>query len=140
MLRRRSPAVQLCGVDPSDVMVTQAARRNPGADLRLGAAAAIPFPKGHADIVLSVNNMPMWPDLAAGLHEVGRVLAPNGTALFAWHGGEDPRGHQRRLVLPPQRLEELDSAIRERFEHARLRRLRRSDLWEASGPRRFDRA
>ncbi|HEY7626050.1 MAG TPA: methyltransferase domain-containing protein [Ilumatobacteraceae bacterium] len=132
-LRRRSPGLDVCGVDPSELMVARARRRNPHADLHVGAAAAIPFPNHHADLVLSVNNIPMWPDLAAGMSEVARILTAQGKALFAWHGGTDPRGHQRRLVLSPDRLQEIELAIRAHFTDVSARRLHRSELWEASG-------
>jgi SAM-dependent methyltransferase len=133
MLRRREPGLSVAGVDPSELMVERARRRNPTADLQLGAAAAMPFPDGHADIVVAVNNIPMWPDLDAALAEVHRVLRPGGIALFAWHGGHDPRGHQRRLVLSSDRMAEIDQAIRRYFPEVHLRTLQHSDLWEFQG-------
>lgn len=132
MFHDRAPGLALAGVDPSELMVERARRRNPQADLYLGAAAAMPFPDGHADIVISVNNIPMWPDLDAGLAEIRRVLAPGGVAMLAWHGGHDPRGHQRRLVLQPDRKTAIDAAIRHRFPRTSARTLQHSDVWEVS--------
>jgi SAM-dependent methyltransferase len=129
----RAPQLAIAGVDPSELMVRRAQRRSPQADLRLGAAAAMPFPDGHADVVISVNNLPMWPDLAAALREIHRVLRPGGAVVLAWHGGRDPRGHQRRLVLERGRRAEIDAAIRGQFPDARARTLRHSDVWEATG-------
>ncbi len=67
MFHDRVPQLAMAGVDPSELMVRRARRHNPHADLQLGAAAAMPFPDGHADLMISVNNIPMWPDLDAGL-------------------------------------------------------------------------
>ena len=53
------------------------------------------FVDACADLVVSVNNVPMWPDIDAGLAEVRRILAAGGQVLIAWHGGHDPRGHPR---------------------------------------------
>jgi SAM-dependent methyltransferase len=132
MLHRRMPGLELCGVDPSELMVRRARRRNLQADLHVGAAAAMPFPDGHADLILSVNNVPMWPDLDAALAEVSRVLRPGGIALIAWHGGHQPRGHQRRLVLAPDREEAVTAAIRRRFPTVTVSILQHSILWEAT--------
>jgi ubiquinone/menaquinone biosynthesis C-methylase UbiE len=133
MLHARSSDLVLAGVDPSELMVRRARRRNSRADLHLGAAAAIPFPDGYADIVISVNNIPMWPDLDAGLAEIRRVLQPAGVAMIAWHGGHDPRGHQRRLVLGPERKAVYESAMQRVFPVMTARTLQHSDVWEVSG-------
>lgn len=134
MLHDRAPGLELAGVDPSEIMVRRARRRNPHADLHLAAAAAMPFPDGHADVIVSVNNIPMWPDLDAGLVEIRRVLRPGGVALLAWHGGHDPRGHQRRLVLPPVRKAAIDIAVGRQFPELRVRTLQHSDVWEVVAP------
>jgi len=133
-LRAKEPTVSLAGVDPSELMVAAALRRNPGADLRVGAAAAMPFEDATADIVVSVNNMPMWPDVDAALVEIRRVIRPGGLLLIAWHGGTDPRGHQRQLTFPPERLTALDATIRRHFSGVQRRPLRHSELWEAHQP------
>ena len=130
MLHDRAPQLAVAGVDPSELMVDRAQRRNRQADLYLGAVAAMPFPDDHADLVVAVNNLPMWPDLDAGLREIARVLRPAGSVLIAWHGGHDPRGHQRRLVLAPDRKASIDAAIRRRFPEFRTRVLQHSDVWE----------
>jgi SAM-dependent methyltransferase len=133
-LHRREPSLRLGGVDPSQVMVAMARRRNPAAHLRVGAAAEVPFPDGWADVVVIVNNLPLWPDLDAGLDEVRRVASPSGQVLAAWHGGWRPRGHQRALVLDPTRLAEIDAAFARHFPGGTRRALQHSDLWAAGGP------
>jgi SAM-dependent methyltransferase len=130
-LAEREPTLRLAGVDPSELMVGAARRRNPHADLRVGAAAVMPFADAAADLVLAVNNAPMWPDPAAALAEIRRVLAPSGTLFVAWHGGSDPRGHQKRLVLDRDRFGSLDTAFRRAFPIVRHRSIAHSELWEA---------
>jgi len=80
----RTPASLVCGVEVSAEALA-AARRRFAAELasgRLvlseGSAAALPFPDGGLDAVLTVNTLQFWPDPAAGAREVARVLAPGG--------------------------------------------------------------
>jgi ubiquinone/menaquinone biosynthesis C-methylase UbiE len=129
MIHQRAPRLELAGVEPSELMVKQARRRNPPADLRLGAASSMPFPDGHTDLIIAVNNLPMWPDLDAALVEIQRVLRPGGTALLAWHGGRDPRGHQKALTLAPDRKALIDAAIQARFPEMRTTTLEHSETW-----------
>lgn len=132
MLRRREPSIQGAGVDPSGLMVAAARRRNRGADIHLGAAASLPFGDGSADVVIAVNNVRMWPDVGAALREIRRVLADDGHLLIAWHGGTEPIGHQRQLVLSAARLAELDAAVAEVFPSATRRTLHHSELWSTA--------
>lgn len=73
------------GVDHSEVMVQEARKRNAAAvaagkvDLRQGTAAALPFGDASFDKVFTVNSVHHWPDRAAGLREILRVLKPGGT-------------------------------------------------------------
>jgi ubiquinone/menaquinone biosynthesis C-methylase UbiE len=82
------------GVDTSDVMLSQARRRNAAAvragrvDLRLGSAVALPFSDGTFDKVFVVNSLHHWPDPSAGLRELWRVLNPGGQVAII----EQPRG------------------------------------------------
>jgi SAM-dependent methyltransferase len=128
-LHRRNPAMRLAGVEPSDVMLAAAHTRNPTAALHLGAAAAMPFDDATADVVLSVNNLPMWPDLDAALAEIRRVLHPKGHVFIAWHGGTRPVGHQKKLVLSPKRLSEIDTLVSDHFPSAQRWTLHHSELW-----------
>jgi SAM-dependent methyltransferase len=76
----------VAGVDASDVMVRQAARRNHAVvrsgrgELRRAEAARLPFPTARFTRVCSVNSARFWPSLAAGLAELHRVLAPGGAS------------------------------------------------------------
>ncbi|MFE3554830.1 class I SAM-dependent methyltransferase [Streptomyces sp. NPDC059193] len=86
---RRSAHV--IGVDPSDVMLAMARRRCAPViargRLRLvsGTAARTGEPDASADVVISVNNLQLWPDLTAALAELHRVLRPGGRMVLAAH-------------------------------------------------------
>jgi SAM-dependent methyltransferase len=129
-IRRQNPSISLLGVDPSEIMVHRARRRVGNADLRLGAAASIPFDDRCTTVVVSINNVPMWPDLDAGFAESRRVLASGGRLIVAWHGGTDPRGHQRQLVLPTEGLNEITAAAARHFAVVDSREVTHSHLWE----------
>ncbi len=80
----------VAGVDASEAMVDQARRRNAAAiasgrvDLRLGSALDLPFDDESFDAAFSVNSMQVWPDAAAGLREIRRVLKPGGRVAVAF--------------------------------------------------------
>jgi len=90
LLAQRVPAGHIAGVDPSLEMVGQAAARNAAAvrsrrvDLRHGGVDALPFAAQAFDKALAINSMQVWPDPAAGLREIGRVLKPGGTIALGF--------------------------------------------------------
>jgi ubiquinone/menaquinone biosynthesis C-methylase UbiE len=71
-------------------MVRQATNRNAQAigegrvDLRRAGADRLPFADAAFDKVLAVNSMQLWPDAAAGMREVRRVLKPGGQVALAF--------------------------------------------------------
>jgi SAM-dependent methyltransferase len=83
-LSRRATHGLVCGVDHSEVMVRQAARRNADAvragrvDLRGGSAEHLPAFAEPFDKVLAVNNMGMWRDPDERLQELHRLMRPGG--------------------------------------------------------------
>jgi ubiquinone/menaquinone biosynthesis C-methylase UbiE len=83
-LSRRATHGLVCGVDHSEVMVRQAARRNADAvragrmDLRCGSAEHLPAFAEPFDKVLAVNNMGMWRDPDERLQELHRLMRPGG--------------------------------------------------------------
>jgi SAM-dependent methyltransferase len=84
----------VCGIDHSEVMVRQAAKRNADAvrrgrvDLRLGSAESLPVFDAPFDRVLAVNAMPLWDRPVERLGELRRVLRPGGRIAIAFQ----PRG------------------------------------------------
>lgn len=129
LLLARDPAAQVCGVDPSPVMLAQAHRRlrrlgaAERADLRLGVAGALQFPGGHADHVVAINTAAMWPDLRAALVDARRVLRPGGTLLIAWHSARSPRRIQRTLAQPEAWWDETVAAVQQVLGNVELHEL-----------------
>jgi ubiquinone/menaquinone biosynthesis C-methylase UbiE len=89
----------VAGVDPSEVMVRQATRRN-AAYIREGRVAlyrasmsAIPCPDGRFDKVFGINSIQFSRALRSDLREARRILRPAGLAAFSvqplWKGGTD---------------------------------------------------
>ena len=72
------------GVDPAPVMLRLArtfTRDNPAITWAVGAAEDLPQPDGSATVVWSLATVHHWRDIAAGLAEARRVLAPAGRFL-----------------------------------------------------------
>jgi SAM-dependent methyltransferase len=89
LLAERAAAGFLAGVDPSDVMLRQASRRNRHVlnqgrlELRRATAQHLPFPDGSFNKVGAVHSIYFWQSLEEGLREVRRVLHPAGRAVIA---------------------------------------------------------
>jgi ubiquinone/menaquinone biosynthesis C-methylase UbiE len=72
----------VAGIDPSDVMVRQASKRNASAikagrvELHQGSVASLPYGDSRFDKALSVNNIMLWPGPGESMEEVRRVLKP----------------------------------------------------------------
>lgn len=80
---------RVAGVDVSEEMVRGAARRFAD-DMQSGrlilaraSVDAIPFADRSFDGIYTVNTVFFWPDVAAGLSEIGRVLRPRGRLVIA---------------------------------------------------------
>jgi ubiquinone/menaquinone biosynthesis C-methylase UbiE len=82
-------ARRVAGVDCSSEMVQQAKARNAEAiasgvvDLRAGVED-LPFEDGTFDAVLAINSMQVWPDVMAGLRELGRVTSSGGRVALGF--------------------------------------------------------
>jgi ubiquinone/menaquinone biosynthesis C-methylase UbiE len=89
LIAERSPSTLVAGVDPSEVMLRQAIRRNRAAmqegriDLRLGTVSELPYPDRHFTKACAVHSLYFWHSVEDGLSEVGRVLAPEGRLVIA---------------------------------------------------------
>jgi ubiquinone/menaquinone biosynthesis C-methylase UbiE len=75
---------KVAGIDLSREMVEQACARNSIAihngcvDLRRGSVDSLPFDDNSFEKALAINSMQVWPDAAAGLQEIRRVMKPAG--------------------------------------------------------------
>ncbi|MBX7134661.1 MAG: methyltransferase domain-containing protein [Fimbriimonadaceae bacterium] len=72
---------QVAGVDGSEEMLKVARRINPGVDLRTADVEALPYAKESFNWVLSIEVLRYLPDFRLTVREMGRVLAPGGTAV-----------------------------------------------------------
>lgn len=86
---RKARAGFVAGVDHSEVMVRQAARRNRSGveagqvDLRLGEARALPFPAEWFDRVFAINSAQFWRNRLGAVREIRRVLKRAGMVALA---------------------------------------------------------
>ena len=91
LLSRRAGASGVAGIDPSQLMVRAAERRNrtrppeERVEVRRGRAEQLPWDPATFSAVLTVNNLLFWEPPEAGLSEVRRVLKPGGRVLVAFH-------------------------------------------------------
>jgi ubiquinone/menaquinone biosynthesis C-methylase UbiE len=99
-LARLAPDGHVCGLDHSEVMVRQAARRNAEAvrrghvELRLGSVELVPALEAPFDKILAVNALQFWDQPAEPLRELRRVLTSGGRIAIAFQ----PRGPGRRTT------------------------------------------
>jgi ubiquinone/menaquinone biosynthesis C-methylase UbiE len=99
-LSKLTPRGHVDGIDLSHEMVEQASARNATAvrnnrvDLQRGSVDGLPFDHDHFDKVLAINSMQVWPDAAAGLREIRRVMKPAGRLAlgFTIHSGQPNQG------------------------------------------------
>ncbi|HTL91175.1 MAG TPA: class I SAM-dependent methyltransferase [Steroidobacteraceae bacterium] len=89
---------QVCGLEPSAELREMAARRaqKSGRSVELldGSAERILLPDHSVDCVVSTWTLCSIPDVKRALHEVRRVLKPDGELLFVEHGLAPDRGVQ----------------------------------------------
>jgi SAM-dependent methyltransferase len=85
----RAGAAQVTGVDLNEAMLTVARRARPELDWRLGNAQKLPFADGEFDVVVSQMALMFFPDPAAALAEMARVVAPGGTVAVLVPGALD---------------------------------------------------
>jgi arsenite methyltransferase len=120
-LARRRGVVALTGVDPSEAAVRSLAGRPPwgapSATLRVeqGAVEAMPFGDGAFDAVASTNTVYFWPDAAAALRELRRVLRPGGHLVLAFSGAEKLRAFDA-ITRHGFRFHEADALVRHATE------------------------
>jgi arsenite methyltransferase len=86
------------GVDPSETMLSACGQRcadlidKGKVELVRGDAENTGQPDASVDVVLSVNNVMLWPDWRAGFAELHRILRPGGRLLISVHNKWLPGG------------------------------------------------
>lgn len=74
------------GIDPAREMLSVASEKLADSPIRgalaAGAAEALPFADAAFDTAVSASTLHDWPDAAAGLAEIRRVLRPGGALLL----------------------------------------------------------
>lgn len=137
LLAERHPNLRVHLVDPSPVMRAQAAhrcrewQRSGRVVIAEGTAERLPLPNASCDTIIATNNIVMWPDLAAGLQEIKRVLRPDGRVVVSWHSAAAPSSTQRRLALAEDTAERLRDAIAQSFGDVERNELTSSVAWQA---------
>jgi arsenite methyltransferase len=91
---------RVTAVDVSEAMVRRARRRFRGIErlqLRVASVEAIPLADASVDKACSVNSLYFWPDPAAAMRELARVVRPGGRLAIALEPPEELRkwpGHR----------------------------------------------
>ena len=86
------PSAEVVGVDLSEAMVAQARSKGGRARFEVADASKLPFPDASFDLVVLMNAVPFFGELA-------RVLAPGGYAVFSFS-----RGSETPIYVPNERL------------------------------------
>src|SRR3954453_16491264 len=75
----------VAAIDPAPQFAAACAERHPGADVRVGAAEALPWPDGSFDATLASLVIGFMQDADRGVREMARVTRPGGTvAACMW--------------------------------------------------------
>lgn len=103
-LASRVPQGRVTGMDLSDEMIERARQNSssvPNAEFVVGSVDAIPRPANSFDKVVSVESSYYWPDPAAGIREIFRVLRPRGSAwILINYFRDNPYCHQWAKLIP----------------------------------------
>jgi arsenite methyltransferase len=85
LIARGAPGVTAMGIDVSDEMIARAREASaslPQISFEVGTAEKIPAPDAAFTKVISVESAYYWPDPAAGIQAISRVLSPGGSACI----------------------------------------------------------
>ena len=83
------------GVDPSELMVEIAVKRNRRlvkarrVDVSVGSIDALPFANRSFDKLLCVHVLYFWKDLREGIQEIARILKPGGRLALVFRSSSD---------------------------------------------------
>jgi len=118
LMAKRATKGKVAGVDPSEVMLIQATRRNARAihagrvELKLGAAEQLPFPDAHFTKAFALHSIYFWPSVERGVAELHRVLQPGGRLAIGVRMRQD-RGmlNPSRYGMTPDQVHEICHAL-----------------------------
>lgn len=79
----RGIGVQTVGIDPTEILIQEARRRDPDGDYQLGSAEDLRFSNNTFDLVVSYLTLIDIPDVARAIAEMTRVLKTGGRLLIA---------------------------------------------------------
>jgi SAM-dependent methyltransferase len=83
--RAVAAGAEVTAIDRNPAMLALARTLEPAVRWEVGDAAALPFPDGSFDVVYCQQGMQFFPDPAAALREMRRVLVPGGRlAVAVW--------------------------------------------------------
>jgi SAM-dependent methyltransferase len=125
----------VAAVDPSQPFVAAAMARNPGVDVRLASAEALPFGDDAFDAALAQLVVHFMSDPVAGITEMTRVTRPGGVvAACVWDhaGGRGPLGTFWRAAR------ELDPNVADESDLAGAREGHLGQLFAAAGLREIE--
>jgi SAM-dependent methyltransferase len=125
----------VAAADPSESFVAAARERNPGVDVRLAPAEALPFADDAFDATLAQLVVHFMKDPVAGLREMARVTRPGGVvAACVW----DHAGARGPLGVFWQAVHELDTTARDESDLAGAREGHLVELFGAAGLREIE--
>lgn len=149
-LAERTGEANVAAIDPAPQFAGACRERHPHADVREGAAEALPWPDGEFDAALACLVLAFMRDADAGVREMARVTRPGGTvAACMWDLGS---GGMTMLATYWAAAREVDPGtsgearrpgtwegdIAERFERAGLERVERGTLTARADYAGFD--
>ena len=119
--------IRTVGIDPTEALLGEARRRDPGGDYRPGRAEALEFADASFDLVVSYLTLIDIPDLNSAIPEMARVLRPGGVLLIAnlnsFITAAPPPGWTRRRADGTKRFT-IDNYLEERADWVAWREMR----------------
>ncbi len=120
-IKARVPQGFVAGVDTSKLMLQTASRRNAAAiaagcmELKDADMTALPYPDDRFDKGLAVQVVNYLPDPLAGVHELFRVMKPNGRAVLYFESPEKFAGKDKLLkgIYHPYTAEQVLQFLRQ---------------------------
>ncbi|MDX2041654.1 MAG: class I SAM-dependent methyltransferase [Acidobacteriota bacterium] len=108
----------VAGIDISEVMVYQAAKRNQEkiksgfVELSQASVADIPYEYARFNKVLAVNNYQFWPNAEHNLVEIQRVLTENGLLVLGLRMKNEQKAFQLAPGYSAEEIEEIAGLVR----------------------------